>query len=199
MNYQLAWFFAMPAAVKKGQINLLPQEEFKTTTLGRVLTWLTSTFRIIVIATEALVMIAFLSRFWLDARVSDLNDEIKQKQAMVAAYSDFEAQFRKVQQKITILAEIASDQKSYSDKIKKIASFLPADVRLSSISLKQGDIRLVGTSSTENSIAQLYTNLSSDPDNAKVSINQVAASPEDETALDFVITISSLADKVPTN
>lgn len=189
----------MPAAVKKGQINLLPQEEFKTTTLGRVLTWLTSTFRIIVIATEALVMIAFLSRFWLDARVSDLNDEIKQKQAMVAAYSDFEAQFRKVQQKITILAEIASDQKSYSDKIKKIASFLPADVRLSSISLKQGDIRLVGTSSTENSIAQLYTNLSSDPDNAKVSINQVAASPEDETALDFVITISSLADKVPTN
>ena len=82
------------AARKKRQINLLPQEEFAASTLGRVLNWLLTTFRYIVIVTEIVVMTAFLSRFWLDAKSTDLNELIKQKQAVIAASADFEKEFR---------------------------------------------------------------------------------------------------------
>ena len=63
------------SAHKKQQVNLLPEKGFTSTTTGRVLTWILSTFRIIVIVTEIIVMIAFLSRFWLDAQNTDLSEE----------------------------------------------------------------------------------------------------------------------------
>ena len=62
---------------KKKNINLLPKEEFDASVVGRLLRWAMGTFRIIVIITEMIVMAAFLSRFWLDAQNSDLNDEIR--------------------------------------------------------------------------------------------------------------------------
>ena len=68
----------MAARKKSSRINLLPQEEFAASTLGRILAWILSTFRILVIMTELIVILAFLSRFWLDARTTDLNEEIKQ-------------------------------------------------------------------------------------------------------------------------
>ena len=52
-------------SARKEEINLLPQKGFEATTAGRILAWILSTFRIIVIITELLVMVAFLSRFWL--------------------------------------------------------------------------------------------------------------------------------------
>ena len=65
----------MPAK-KEPEINLLPQEEFEGSVIGRILKWGLSTFRIIVIIVEMVVMAAFLSRFWLDAKNSDLNEDI---------------------------------------------------------------------------------------------------------------------------
>ncbi len=80
----------MAARKKKRRINLLPQEEFAASILGRVLAWLLSSFRAIVSLTEMTVMIAFLSRFWLDAKSADLNELIRQKQPVIASTSDFE-------------------------------------------------------------------------------------------------------------
>ena len=89
-------------AAQKGSklINLLPQEEFANSTIGRVFTWAMSTFRIIVIGMEMVVMVAFLSRFWLDAINVDLNDIIKQRSAVIAAQSYFEKAFRDLQTRV---------------------------------------------------------------------------------------------------
>ena len=90
----------MTSAQKKSEINLLPQEEFASSTLGRVLTWLLSTFRIIVIATEIIVMAVFLSRFWLDAKANDLNELIRKNQAVLGTTVEFENEFRNIQKKL---------------------------------------------------------------------------------------------------
>jgi len=82
---------------KNKSINLLPQEEFEASTIGRVLKWATGTFRIIVIITEMVVMAAFLSRFWLDAQNSDLTDSIKIRSAQISAQGDLEKRFREIQ------------------------------------------------------------------------------------------------------
>src|SRR5512144_1767398 len=92
---------------KSKSINLLPQEEFENSVLGRILRWATGSFRVIVIITEMVVMGAFLSRFWLDAQNSDLNDSIQIKSAQISAQKDFENQFRQIQKKLDIYKGIS--------------------------------------------------------------------------------------------
>jgi len=85
---------------KSKQINLIPQDEFESSNFGRILKWALSTFRIVVIVTELIVMSAFLSRFWLDAKNSDLNEEINVNKSQIIAYKDIETEFRSLQKNL---------------------------------------------------------------------------------------------------
>ena len=92
----------MAALRNKNQINLLPSRGLGSSTAGRVLSWILSTFRIIVIVTEIIVMVAFLSRFWLDAQNTDITEEMTQKQAVLAASLDFERKFKETKEKCVV-------------------------------------------------------------------------------------------------
>lgn len=177
--------FFMPAKKNKETINLLPQEEFAKSTLGRVLTWLLSTFRIIVIVTEVLVMAAFLSRFWLDARANDLNDQIRQKTALIKATQEFEKTFRLVQKKLDSFSKIVSSQNSISANLKLTAGYLPPDVILTSIQADKNTIQLKGISLSEGSIAQFITNLKSDKSFTNVVISGINSGQKENTMITF--------------
>jgi len=110
---------------KQLKINLLAQEEFATSVLGRILSWALSTFRVIVIAVEMIVVVAFLSRFWLDARITDLNDELKQKQAIVASQATFEKRFRSAQSRLEILFEVTKEPKKTRSTYRDCFLFTP--------------------------------------------------------------------------
>lgn len=146
------------AKKKKELINLLPQEEFAASTLGRILTWLLSTFRMIVIATEMIVMAAFLSRFWLDARNTDLNDEIKQKSAIISSYKDIENTFRKTQTKLSVFSSLTSTP-TVNSFVGTISDSLPTDIILSSLAFKDRTVKINGVAGSEQSTAQLVANL----------------------------------------
>lgn len=151
----------MAAQKSRRQINLLPQEEFEGSTLGRILKWLLSTFRILVIATEMIVMAAFLSRFWLDARKNNLDDQIKTQQAVLAATSDFESQFRTIQKKLSIFSLISAYPLT-TDILNKVTQYQPSNIIFTSVALSGNNIEVKGVSPTEIDIDQFITNLSSD-------------------------------------
>ncbi len=146
---------------KISEINLLPQEEFQASTVGRVLTWLLSTFRYIVITTEMIVMIAFLSRFWLDAKSADLTDAINQKQAVIASYKTFENQFRDAQAKLTIFKNFAGDNQKITPVIGDITANLPNDITLNEISINNEKVKIVATTKNEASASNFIINLNS--------------------------------------
>lgn len=184
----------MPAQKKKEtKINLLPQDKFAASPVGRVLSWLLSTFRIIVILIEFVVMGAFLSRFWLDAKNSDLNDELKQKSALVQASSDFEQEFRSVQQKLATIKTLESLSTNFSEDSQKIASATPSDIFLVSSAKAEGNMSISGTSPSERSIAQLIANLESIEGYSEVSLSQLNTNVEDGALLGFTITIQTTA------
>ncbi len=162
------------AKKKKEVINLLPQEEFAASTVGRILTWLLSTFRMIVIATEMVVMAAFLSRFWLDARNTDLSDEIKQKTSVINSYKDIEKNFRETQSKLQIVSALTSVQTDGS-LISQISGSLPPDIILSSVSIEAGEIKIAGLGSSERSISQFLVNLTSQSSLANVNLAQLSS------------------------
>lgn len=174
---------------KSRPINLLPQEEFESSVLGRVLRWAMGTFRIIVIVTEMVVMGAFLSRFWLDAQNSDLNDQVKTAAAEISAQADFENQFRQVQTRLKIFKDISANAQS-SKKLDLIASKIPSDIVLSSVTISSTSSDIKGNSGSETSIAQLISNLKAEPTFKQVALGSLGSSDASPGQTSFSIQIT---------
>lgn len=173
---------------KKG-INLLPQEEFEASIIGRILKWATGTFRIIVIITEIIVMGAFLSRFWLDAQNSDLTDSIDIKTAQIKSQSDFENSFRSLQKKLGIIKSIVNSPKS-SDRMSLISSKVPQEIILSGITTSDASAEIKGTTTSELAIAQFITNLSAEKSFKSVNLTSLSTSQINLGQNDFTLGIN---------
>ncbi len=174
---------------KKSFINLLPQEEFDTSIVGRILKWAMGTFRIIVIITEMIVMGAFLSRFWLDAQNSDLNDQIKTRSAQITAQADFEKQFRNLQARLNIV-KLITQAKPLTNKADIISAKLPQDITLSSISIQDTETQVKGSSGSEISIAQFISNLQAEKTFKTVDLGQISSSENNQSQTLFTIKIT---------
>jgi len=178
----------MPAKNKK--INLLPQEDFERSGFGRVLTWLLSSFRIFVTFTEIIVISAFLSRFWLDVKSNDLDDQIRQRNALITANLTFEKQFKATQERLKVFASLAKN-KNTSDTINLVGSYLPTDVKLINVSVTGNDILLTGTSASEFSILQFITNLAASSSLGKPVLSALSTNPQDPNTLTFSLKVKT--------
>jgi Tfp pilus assembly protein PilN len=176
----------MPAN-KKNKINLLPQEEFETSTFGRILKWALSSFRVMVIVTELVVMGAFLSRFWLDAKNSDLNDDLNTSKAQVSAYSDIESTTRSNQKRLAIAKSLYT-QKNVSEIIENISKLIPSDISLNSISISESVLTLKASSLSERSIMQFLVNLDNNEDLTDVNLSQISSGVDNSYITIFTIT-----------
>ena len=87
----------MPATIS---INLLGQEDLSHTPGGRMVQWAMTYGRYIMILTEIVVLGAFVSRFSLDRKLTDLKEEITQKQAIIEANSELEQNIRTLQNQL---------------------------------------------------------------------------------------------------
>lgn len=169
-------------------INLLPQEEFEGSTFGKILKWVMTTFRYIVIVTEMVVMSAFLSRFWLDAQNSDLNDLIKSKSAQIESQKNFEIGFRNLQNKLKIFKALNDQQKSVST-IKGIASKVPSDVTIQTISIQEDLIQIKALSPNEIGIAQFISNLKEDKNIKQIDLGQTNTQESNQYLTTFAVNI----------
>jgi Tfp pilus assembly protein PilN len=174
---------------KSTSINLLPQEEFDASLVGRVLKWAMGTFRIIVIVTEMVVMAAFISRFWLDAQNSDLTDTIKNKSAQIEAQSNFEKKFREVQKKLAITKALAKDVNP-TDKITLISQKIPLDVSLTAITESAGLVQIKGTAGSEMGAVQFVANLKTEKSFKTVDLSAINSSEDNPSIIIFVIKIT---------
>lgn len=178
----------MSARKFSNRINLLPATEFASSTWGRVLAWALSGFRAIVIVTEMIVMLAFMSRFWLDARSNDLNDSIRQKSGVITAWADFEKEFKNTQKRLDIFTQVSAGSDIASSTLTKITSYLPDDITLTSYSFTPDQVEIKGYSASEISIAQLASNLKNNNQSfSSLSIQSVDTDSENPALLDFDI------------
>lgn len=162
------------SANKQKHINLLPVEDFERTTLGRIMKWALTSFRFIVIIVEFIVISGFLFRFWLDVRISDLDDEITQKSALISSRSDFEESFRKVQNKTVIYNQITEESNLSLPYFQNVIKSLPADSQIISLTRKGSTIDLTGASVSENSISSFIANLKSTDSFSTVSLSEIS-------------------------
>jgi hypothetical protein len=186
--------FTVPAKVKTSeQINLIPKEGFNQTTSGRILMWLLSTFRIILIVTELVVIAAFVSRFWLDAKNSDLSDKIKEDTSIITSLSGFEQEFKDVQWRLSIDNSYISSKGQIISALNSILQDKPPAITFSYIIADTASISIQAKSPSEIDIQQFYTNLKADKNLNEVLINTIQSSKDENN---FILDLSIKFNKV---
>lgn len=173
-------------SAKKRKINLLVKEGFENTTFGRVLTWSLSAGRIIVVVTELVVIIAFLSRFWLDRTLTDLNESNGAKRKQIEASKNFETDFRAAQTRLSAYKKLAVKTNA-SAKLGEVAASLPADVTLNRVTVSKKELMVVGTALSESGLAGVMKSLSASSSFTNITLTNLVLSTEGQQGLVFTI------------
>jgi hypothetical protein len=163
----------------KKELSLLPDADNPNSFSARVLKWLTTVGRWIIVLTELVVIVAFISRFWLDRKNSDLSEIIRQRQAILASTQDFEAEFNSFQKRLTYIRNFYENQPAYDEKIDILVKSTPVDLTYKSISIKQdektSDITISASliAFNEKSIIDFIKNLKLNPKIDTININNI--------------------------
>jgi len=165
----------MPA--KKRDISLLPGQEFAASALGRLVNWVTTSGRYVVIFTELIVIGAFLSRFWLDRKNSDLSDEIRQGEAILESTTDFEKEYRLLQSKLKFAESSISQDQNFTERLNILSQNLPRNVVFEHLNFSSGttqsEIKLKAISVSETDLVDFITNLILEPAISTVNVSNI--------------------------
>ena len=165
-----------PAAIT---INLVPKDPFFATIPGRVLKWALSAGRYIVIFTELVVIISFATRFTLDRQVTDLNDTITSKEAIINSYGALEKNFRTAQSKIASYQQITTNS-NIVETFADIAEILPEGIALDNLVINNSTVVASGSTNSQVAFNLLINNMQLSPKFREVSVDRVESNTDSD-------------------
>jgi hypothetical protein len=175
------------SAHKIQSLNLLPKTEFELSFWGRFLKWSLTTGKYIIILTELVVIIAFISRFKLDHDLSDLGDSISGKQALLEASSNTEKTLRLLQARLALADQKIKSQSNSATLFEKInAVFLPTS-RLVSFTYSGNHISLTGIVQKESDLGLIIEQLNADKIYKTLAITSVSTEPDNNLKFNIKI------------
>jgi Tfp pilus assembly protein PilN len=180
-------------AASKKQINLLLREEWEKTSAGRLIKWALTIGRYIVIVTELIVIIAFISRFKFDRDLTNLYEDIEIKRARIKSTQEFEEEFRLVQRRLITIKELEQKKTSPIKIVANFASLVPLNVILSDLSFDQDQLAIDGYAFSESGLATLINNLKQSPYFTNIRIEDITKEPDLEINFRLITSVKSLA------
>lgn len=159
---------------RKTKINLLPRTDFENTDAGKLLNWVSSVGRWIVVLTEFVVICAFLSRFYFDTKLSNLFDDLIQKKAIVSSVADFEQEFLLVQEKTKLIKGILAQEQKPSGLVNQISQLIPLDVTLTTIGISKNNLQMGGYSLSEQGINLLLSGIKKQPNFSQINLGSIS-------------------------
>lgn len=189
-------------AIKK-ELSLLPDSENPRSFNARLIKWLTTVGRWVIVLTELIVVSAFISRFWLDRKNSDLSENIRQQQAIIESTQDFEKDFNSFQQRLKFIKNFYTNMPNYDQKINILVNSTPKDLIYKNLSIsrdsKNNQINANATliAFSEDSLISFITNLMVNPEIEMVQINQIEKkSQENNYSIALLITFKDSKVKI---
>jgi Tfp pilus assembly protein PilN len=172
-------------AAPKSKIELLPQEDWEKTSFGRFLKWLLTVGRYIVIFTELIVILAFLSRFKLDRDLTDLYDQIEQKQAIIQSSADFQADFRYLQKRLATIKGLRNEQLLTMRLLEEISALTPIDVSFSDLRIQGRRASFTAEALSEAGLATFINNMKKSPRFSELSIDSLSIGAGEGVGISF--------------
>jgi Tfp pilus assembly protein PilN len=183
----------MPAA--DISINLLGDSEMEHTPVGRIVGWAVTYGRYIMIGTEIVVLLAFISRFSLDRKLTDLKEEVTQKQDIIEANISFESDIRTIQDKLIKIKTITSQPASSYNTLVLFQSLLPPGVYLQSFDTNNNTITAQATAGSTQGFSQFMINLQASNNLKNVDIGDIKRNPLTGIHFSFTAQINSEKSK----
>lgn len=181
----------MPKARKKQKgtavvldVNLIPKDPFFETAIGRSLKWTVSIGRYIVIFTQLVVIISFLTRFVLDRQVTDLNSAISQQKMAIESYGDLEKRFLFVQAQMTDIKQLQQEA-NLVEIFPLLNETIPSNVILDELTIKPSEVVFSGIALSQTAFDILVRNVQLSPHFEEVSIGSIESRGEDLPGLMF--------------
>jgi len=168
------------------EISLLPSEEDLNSPSARALRWLTGVGRYIIVFTELIVILAFISRFWLDRQNSDLSEIIRQQKAILESTAEFEKEYDLLGQRLSQIKVFYQNQPRYDQDISSLAKSAPPQIIFNNFTItRQEDKQIAVTASlssfSEEAIVDFITNLILNPAISKVDVKNIEKKPKSST------------------
>ncbi len=167
-------------------INLVPKDPFFETPIGKILKWALSVGRYIVIFTELVVIISFVTRFSLDRQVTDLNESINQKQSVIESYGELEQEVRATQTKIEQYKQI-SQAADIADVFPQLSAIAPKSIRLDELAIKDNSVTLSGVAYSNASLSLLINNIQLSEDFMNVTVDKIETGDKKDPGFHFTI------------
>lgn len=159
-------------------LDLLKSQSNPEKLLVRLIRWLLSTGRFIFIFVEALVLIAFIARFKLDADLQSNKEAIEQQIPYIESLKPFEILIRQTQFKLATIDSFYKTYADYSQILKAIADQTPNGVKISSLNLEKSasaiTINLNAQAQNNNDLANFLAGLKQDQLFADVAISSIS-------------------------
>jgi Tfp pilus assembly protein PilN len=154
-------------------VNLLEHENSNDSIIARLISWAVTYGRYIMIGTEVIVLLAFISRFSLDRKLTDLREEINQKKIILQANQQFENEFRATQKRLDTVRSFLNNQTQTGDSLFLIHRLLPQDVYLTEFFLSGKKITFAANAGTTASFSQFLSLLTSQKEFAAVELTDI--------------------------
>jgi len=180
----------MSARGKNKEINLLPKEKWEVGVVGKLLKWTLNVGRYVVVFTELIVISAFLFRFGLDRKLTDLNEEMEQKKFIVNSYGDLEERFKRVQFQLKSIKEIKDEALEANEVLEAISQLTPTDTRYSAINVSEKEVLLEGQTLSEVGLATLLAKSQENEMFTDVALENVSSAADKSQAIDFRMILS---------
>lgn len=143
----------------------------------KLLRWLLSSGRYIFIFVEALVLLAFIARFKLDADLAANKEAIEQQIPFIESLKPYEYLIRQTQFKLTTINSFRLTYLDYPAVLKKIADQTPDGVKITGLNMEkdvaQIAINLSGQAKNNNDLAVFLAGLKQDRFFENISITSI--------------------------
>ncbi len=144
--------------IDQSKINLAPKDPFYESFVGKLTTWALTVGRYLVIFTELVVILSFLSRFQLDRQVTDLNTEIVKQQRTIESYGDLEQNVRNIQQKIQDYNQLKVDA-PLQEVFDLLGVITPNDIKFKELSINGEKMAIRAHANSRQALDQFIINL----------------------------------------
>lgn len=179
--------------LKQVSINLLGSQDLEHTPWGRIISWATTYGRYIMITTEIVVLMAFVSRFSLDRKLTDLTEEVTQKQAIIEANLDLEKDIKSLQTNLTTIKQLSKDQEKPVDIVTGMETLLPPDVHLTSFELSPLKLTISAIAGTTQGFSQFLANVEASKMLRNVMLGDINRNPK--VGIEFHLTADTIANQ----
>ena len=160
------------------KIDFLRSQDQSQRVYSKLIKWLLSKGRFILVFVELLVLIAFISRFKLDADLAAIKEQTEQYIPYVESLRPDENLIRQLQFQIAKIKEVKQDHPDYSAILQKISTLTPISITISNLNLQKNaemvDFKITGVSQINQAISAYVFSLRKDLSFTNVNLETIS-------------------------